>query len=120
MFLNDVPVTGTAGAKTYSLTSVVGGRSLRADPTKSSAEPNLLTISHQTSTKQGVPVDRHLVRFDEKHSTETPGEYLTVSAQLVIEVPRGLSATQAKEMVSRMVAFVGTAGYQDKLLNNEP
>lgn len=121
MFNNDIPLAGTSTTKTYSLTSVQGGKSIRADATAPLGEPRILTLSHQSVTRSYGTVDRHLVRLDETVSGVSPMPDVQISVQLVIEVPRETAtAAQVQDVVDRLEAFTGTAGYLAKLLNNEP
>jgi hypothetical protein len=66
--------------------------------------------------------DRHLVRIDKKF-TDTIQGAVTLSAYLVIQVPRGASivtSQEIKDIVGRVLACEQAAGALDKLLNNEP
>jgi hypothetical protein len=59
--------------------------------------------------------------LDETISGVSPAVDVQISVQLVIEVPRETAtAAQVKDVKDRLVSFLGTAGYVDKLLNSEP
>jgi hypothetical protein len=121
MFNNDITLAGTSTSKTYSLTSIQGAKALRFDATAPLGEPRSLTISHQEVTRSFGAADRHLVRLDETVSGTSPAPDVKISVQLVIEVPRETATfAQVQDVVDRLEAFTGTAGYLTKLLNNEP
>ncbi len=121
MYPTDITLMGTSTSKTYSLTSINGGKSLRNDATAPLGEPRMMTISHQAVSRASGTVDRHLVRLDETVSGVSPAPDVQVSVQLVIEVPRETAtAAQVKDVKDRLVAFLATSGYVDKLLNSEP
>jgi hypothetical protein len=121
MFNNDITLAGTSTSKTYSLISVQGSKAVRTDATATLGEPRTLTISHQQVTRSGVIVDRHLIRLDDVIPGVSPDPDVTPSVQLVIEAPRKTAtAAQIQDLVDRMEAFTGTAGYLTKILANEP
>ena len=121
MYPNDITLAGTSTSKTYSLVSVQGRKAERQDATAPLGEPRGLVISHQPVTRSWGAADRHLVRLDETVSGVSPAPDVQISVQLVIEVPRETAtAAQVKDVKDRLVAFLGTAGYVDKLLNSEP
>lgn len=121
MFNNDITLAGTSTSKTYSLVSIQGAKALRKDATAPLGEPRNLTISHQEVSRSYGTVDRHLIRLDDTISGVSPDPDVVVSVQLVIEVPRATAtAAQVQDVVDRLEAFTGTAGYITKLLNNEP
>jgi len=121
MFATDITLVGTSGSKTYSLQSITGGRSTRSDATAPLGEPRVLVISHQPANRSYGTVDRHLVRFDETISGVAPASDVVVNVNLTVEVPRETAtATQVKDVLSRLTAFLGVGANVDKLLNNEP
>lgn len=121
MYPNDITLAGTSTSKTYSLISVNGGKAIRNDATAPLGEPRSLTVSHQPVTRSAGAADRHLVRLDETVSGVSPAPDVQVSVQLVIEVPRETATVaQVKDVIDRLKSFITTAGYIDKLLNNEP
>jgi len=121
MYPTDITLAGTSTSKTYSLISIEGRKALRSDATAALDAPRGLTISHQVTTVSGVLVDRHLVRLDESIAGTAPAPDVTASVQLVIAAPREtITVAQIKDVLARLVSFIGTAGYTDKLLNNEP
>lgn len=123
MFNNDIALAGTSVTDTFSLQSVVGGKSIRSDATRAPGVPKLLTISHQVVTRSGYVADRHLIRIDETFEASSPETQTNVNAsmQLVIEVPRReVVAANIQNLVDQLEAFTGTAGYVAKILNSEP
>ena len=121
MYPTDITLAGTSTSKTYSLISIQDRKALRADATAPLGEPRSLTLSHQAVTRSWGAADRHLVRLDETVSGASPAPDVQISVQLVIEVPRETAtAAQVKDVKDRLVSFLGTAGYVDKLLNSEP
>jgi len=121
MFANDISLMGTSASKTYSLLSIAGGKSIRGDATAPLGEPRTLTFSHQVASRSFGSVDRHLVRFDETIAGVAPAVDVAASVQLVIEVPRETAtAAQIKDVLARLVTFLGVSANIDKLLNNEP
>jgi hypothetical protein len=121
MFNNDIALAGTSVTDTFSLQSVVGGKSIRADATATLGEPRTLTISHQEVSRAGGAADRHLIRIDRTFPGTSPDPDVVASVQLVIEVPRSyVTVAQVQNLVDQMEAFTGTAGYLAKILNNEP
>lgn len=121
MYPTDITLAGTSTSKTYSLISIEGRKAIRSDATATSDAPRGLVISHQPTTVQGVTVDRHLIRLDDTIAGVSPAPDVTVSWQLVGVVPRETSTVaQVKDVLARLVSMIGTAGYIDKLLNNEP
>jgi hypothetical protein len=112
---------GTSVSKTYSLTSITNGKSVRADATAPLGEPRTLVISHQSTSRSFGTVDRHLVGFDETVSGTAPNPDVVTKVQLVIEVPREtITAAQVKDVIARLVTFLGVGANIDKLLNSEP
>jgi hypothetical protein len=121
MFATDVTLAGTSVSRTYSLTSIANGKSIRADATAASGQPRTFVISHAPSVTSGVTVDRHLVRFDDTIAGVSPAPDATPTVQLVIGMPR-VTATvaQVKDIIDRLKAFLAVGANIDKLLNNEP
>jgi hypothetical protein len=121
MFALDIALAGTSTTKTYSLTSVDQGNSIRLDAAAALGEPNTLVIKHQVVKRTDYDADRHLVRLDHTFPGTSPDPDVVASVQLVIEAPRKVAtAANVKDLVTRLIAFLNAAGYQDKLLNNEP
>lgn len=121
MFNNDITLNGTSTPKVYSLTSVIGGKSVRADATQAPGLPRLLTIGHQAVNRSGYVADRHLVRLDLTQAGVSPDTDVQVSVQLVIEMPRRVTtAADVQDIVDQLEAFTGAAGYIAKVLNSEP
>lgn len=122
MFTNDITLVGDAAStRTYALTGVSDGKSIRANPLRSAALPERMTISHAPSKKGTLITDRHLVRFDNAVSDPLTGEVLTIGVYCVLEIPRNVNATAAvaKDMVTQLKNFL-SAGFVQQLLNNEP
>ena len=104
-----------------SLTSIANGKSVRADATAPLGEPRTLTFSHAQVTRSAGVADRHLVRFDETISGVSPNPDVVPSVQLVIEAPRDtVTVAQIKDVLARLVTFLGVGANIDKLLNGEP
>jgi hypothetical protein len=122
MFNNDIALAGTSVTDTFSLQSVVGGKSIRSDATATPGINRYLTISHQSVSRAWGAADRHLIRLDRAFSPAEEGDAVVqASVQLVIEVPRkDVSAAQIQNLVDQMEAFTGTSGYVAKILNSEP
>lgn len=122
MFNNDITLAGTSTSVTYSLRSVNGGKSIRADSAAAPGEPRLMTISHQEVTRPSGIVDRHLFRLDHHTPSSTlSGVNNVTSLQVVLEVPRtDIVLADVQDLVDRLEAFTGTAGNLAKLINNEP
>lgn len=122
MFTTDIVLAGeSSSTRTYSLRSIEGGNSIRANALAPVGESELLTIKHSSSiNKDGLAVERHLVRLDLQKVT-SEGKPANVSVYVVIEVPQDAVITAAivKDMRTQMVNFL-TLGNVDKLLNDEP
>jgi hypothetical protein len=121
MFNNDIALAGTSVTDTFSLQSITGGKSIRADAAAPVGVPRTLTISHQPVERSGGTADRHLVRIDRTFAGVSPQPDVVASVQLVIEVPRDVVvAADIQNLVDQMEAFTGAAGYVGKIINNEP
>lgn len=119
--LNPTTYGGANVAKSFDLVSINNLRSLSSVATESTTTPHTLTVSHQSSGSALV-VDRHLVRLDKTFSDPVKGP-ATLSAYLVLSVPRGTTVVtlqEIKDMVGRLIAFEQASGSLDKILNNEP
>jgi hypothetical protein len=117
----DVVVSSDGGTTdhTYSQISVVGGKSIRKDSTLELDVPALLTISHQVTGQGESSVARRMIRVDK--TLEESGEYATVSAHMVLTVPNVIvTKADVEAEVNKLVDFITTAGYLDKILNGEP
>jgi hypothetical protein len=119
--LNPTTFGGANVAKSFDLVSIDSYRSLSSVAAEATTTPHTLTVSHSQSGKD-VVTDRHLVRLDKTFSDPILGPQ-TLSAYLVISVPKGTSVItlqEIKDMVGRLIAFEQTAGALDKILNREP
>lgn len=121
MFNTDLVLTGVGGVPTtYSLTSIVDGKSVRANSAATLGEPNTLTISHGPRNGSPDSPQRHLVRLDLTDSN-ADGKKATGTAYLVIESPMAIvTAAQIKDLVVQLINFINGAGNLDRVLNNEP
>jgi hypothetical protein len=121
MFTFDITLTGdSASTRTYSLKSVVEGNALRASAAAPLNAPETMTIKNGTSSRGGIALDRHLVRFD-LTKINAAGLPVQASVYLTIEVPRdsAITAAMIKDMRTQMTNFVTDANVA-KLLNSEP
>jgi hypothetical protein len=120
MFANDVTVTGTSVAVTYSLRSVKDGNSIRNDATVALDSPKAMLVKHEAITKGTLKSDRHLVRFERTAPQGTTLLPVLASAHVVIDAPRDtITAAQVLDLIDQLRNFL-TAGNVTKLLNNEP
>lgn len=121
--INPGTTGGASANSTYvSLGLPQGDASIRRVAATAATAPETLTVKHSMVTRKGtVKVDRHLVRFDSTFNDTLLGAQ-TVSAWLVVEVPRGVSAigsTQYNEVLGRLHAFLALSGVKTKLYNGE-
>lgn len=124
-FNPDISVTGATGeVSVYSEISLTNGKSIRRDSGRELATPSVLTISHELSGKAPNVSDRHLVRFDHTVASPQPDsiDVATVSAYLVLQVPRGRIITKevVVDVLAKLMSFLSPAEHVDKLLNGEP
>jgi len=121
MFAFDITLAGdSSSTRTYSLKSVVEGSSLRGAATAPLNAPETLSIKNQKSSRGGIPLDRHLVRFD-LTKINASGAPVTASVYQTMEVPEDSVFTAAiiKDMRTQMINFMSDANVA-KLLNGEP
>lgn len=90
----DVAINGTTHH--YSLTSLVDNRSVREEVGTNLSLPTTLTISRNSTGKGNRAVDSYLLRLDMTYATEVDASSnvqstQTMSAYLVVKVPRGIS-----------------------------
>lgn len=81
----------------YSLTSLVENRSIREEIGTNLSLPTTLTISRNSSGKGNRAVDSYLLRLDMTYATEVDASSnvqstQTMSAYLVVKVPRGIAS----------------------------
>lgn len=91
----DVAINGTTHH--YSLTSLVENRSVREEIGANLSLPTTLTISRNSTGKGNRAVDSYLLRLDMTYATEVDASsnvqsVQTMSAYLVVKVPRGISS----------------------------
>jgi hypothetical protein len=123
MFNNDITLAGDASStRTYSLTSIVDGKSIRSVAALTGLESEVLTISHVLENpKDKLSSERHLVRLDLTKVDTTSGVAYTGSVYVVVvEPPLGVTSTMLKDMRTQIVNFFATSGYFDRVLNKEP
>lgn len=120
MFNTYITLAGDASSsQTYSLQSILDGKTIRADAVRGPALPRTMTMGHSTVKRGSDTVDRHLVRLD-RTELNALGVPQNASVQLVIELPRtGPTATHLQDMVTQMKNHL-TAGNVTKMLNAEP
>lgn len=122
MLATDITLAGDSSSlRTYSLRSIVDGNSVRGASTAPLDQPETLSVKHQTSTKESVVYDRHLIRFDLGKIHSVTGRPVNISIQTVVEVPRDSSATVAmvRDIRTQLVNFMSNANL-DKVLAREP
>jgi hypothetical protein len=119
--LNPTSFGGANVAKSFDLVTINAYRSLSSVAAEATTTPHTLTVSHQQSGTSLV-TDRHLARLDKTFTDPVKGP-VTLSAYVVLSVPRGTTVVtlqEIKDMIGRLIAFEQQAGGLDKLLNNEP
>lgn len=121
MFTDPQTLTGDAASShAYALRSILDGKSLRAVATAPVNAPETLTLSHQVSSRGGIPLDRHLVRLD-LTKINALGVPVVISFYVTIEVPQDaiVTAAMVKDMRTQMTGFLVDANLT-KILNGEP
>lgn len=121
--LNPSTHGGTGGDLTYSEVAYInsGEGKLRRVSATASTAPDELTISHREQPGK-VKADQHLVRIDTVFSDPVLGP-VTLSSWVVMRVPKGTSVVSVagiKDQLGRLIHFLRTTGYVEKLLNSEP
>lgn len=120
-FADDVQLNDGTSTPTYSIVSLLGGKSIRKDSSQDLNTPAALTISHQVNGSGTAAVARRMVRLDKTLEDGTSGEIATASVHLVLTVPNSvITKADIQLEVNKLVDFITTAGYLDKLLNGEP
>ena len=109
------------GSVTYSLSSLSDSGSKRAVSALANTNPQTLTINHQISKKGNYSRRRTVVRIDGTVDDADEG-LVPYGAYTVVDAPIGTAVTSANvtAAVGRLLAFLSTSGYVDKLLNGEP
>jgi hypothetical protein len=123
MFDTNLVINDGTSDRTYALTSIVDGKSIRRDASATLGEPRTLTISHgKRNPKDPESPDRHLVRLDVvDHDAE--GVAHTASAYIVVENPvNGLfSVAQLRALLLSVLNAVGDDSVRfPKFMNSEP
>jgi hypothetical protein len=122
MFDTDLVLNDADVDRTYSLKSIVDGKSIRGALGGTLGEPRTLTISHgKRNPKDPSSPDRHLVRLDRvKHDAN--GVPQTASCYLVLENP--VDGTFTELELHRLAFAINNAVASDprfaKFVNNEP
>lgn len=124
MFPNDTPnITDGTNNHVYSLTSMGSGdeiSSVRREAAAPADQPARLTIKHQTSGTDIGTKYSSLVRFD-RVVEDANGNQGTVECYMVLRwPPKVCTAATAQKSINELVAFLGIAGYKDKITNLEP
>lgn len=117
----DITLAGDASSSTtYSLVSVAGGNSLRADAAAPLGSPRNLQLKTSEEKQGKVGVRRHLIRLDRTQVDAVTGEVAVVSAYVVLVNPTRITTTaQLLDMVTQLKNFLSTANLT-KVLNGEP
>lgn len=97
MLPNEVPVIIGGGTHYYSLTSLAENRSVRQEIGTNLSLPQSMTVSRNTTGKGNKAIDSYLIRLDSTVATEVDASSnvqasQTLSAYIVIKVPRGIAA----------------------------
>lgn len=101
MLPNEMPVVISGTTHSYTLQSLVDGRSTRRALTDTNLSlPRTLTVAHNTTGKGNKAIDSYLLRLDEVIASETDANSFvqqtnTLSVYLVVKVPRGLADGKA-------------------------
>lgn len=128
LILNPSAFGGANVNKTYSLVLPLGtDTSIRRVSATSATLPETLKIAHQRQQVINpgfapLVYNQHLIRFDTAFNSAIFGQG-TESAWFVIRNAVGVTefTTQNRlDQIGRLLAFEQTAGYLDKILNNEP
>jgi hypothetical protein len=120
--LNPTTYGGANVAKSYDLVDLQDSRSVSRVAATATTTPETVTISHVVSGSGLSIADRHLVRLD-KTFTDPIAGVVTLSAYMVLQVPRGTSVVtlqEIKDCVGRLLALEQASGALDKILNREP
>lgn len=122
MLATDLTLTDAGGNTTYSLVSILDGRSIRRDATATMGLPKDLIISHNVEKRGELVIDRHLVRLERTVADATdPSKLATGRVSLVLEVPRTIvTEAQILGLYVQLDSLMDAAGVFDKLLNSEP
>lgn len=119
-FSDDITLNDGAADQTYSITSMIGGKSIRKDASQELSTPAVLSISHQVNGQGPSAIARRMVRLDRTLSSNE-GEMATVSAHIVLTVPNSvITKADVSAEVAKLINFLQGAGNLDKLLNGEP
>lgn len=119
MFSPDITLNDGAVDHLYSQTSLVGGTSVRVDPTTELNVPSVLTISHVKKGTGSQMADRHLVKL-ETSTVDSAGVIRKGSVYVVMDIPRStFNADLVFGMVTQVKGFL-TSTNVTKLLHNEP
>jgi hypothetical protein len=124
MFDPNLAVTDGTTPKTYSLQSIVDGKSVRSNAAVPPSTPQILTVSHsKRNPKDLTSADRHLVRFDVTKVDSVSGDSQTLSVYTVIEMPETqFVQADVQDLILRLYHFFSDTTYAGlaKILNNEP
>lgn len=123
MYPTDTPnISDGTSNHVYSLVSLGADKveSVRRETAAAADQPAHLTIKHQVIGTGDSSVNSSLVRFD-RVVERADGTQGTVSAYLVFRwPPKVCDAATAQKSLNELIAFLGIAGYKDKLTNMEP
>lgn len=121
MFGIDITLAGDASSsQTYSVVDVDGGNSIRRNSAAPSDAPQVMTIKHESYTRDGVAGARHLVRLDRSRAQATTLKQVQGSVYVVIDAPANTVTTaDLKDMFTQIKNHL-TAGNIDKIINGEP
>lgn len=98
MLNTDLALVGNGSTVTYSLTSIVDGKSIRKNAAGVVGQPQTLTISHGVKNQKDPKSPyRHLFRLDHTKQHAVTGADETASIQLVLEIPQSATFDDAAQ-----------------------
>lgn len=121
MFTTSLTVLGdSSSSRVYDLRSILNGTAIRGVAAAPANAPEILTISHSTSSRNGIPLDRHLLRLD-LTKINSDNKPVMASVYCVIEVPQDTVITLAiiKDMRTQLKNLLDDTNTA-KLVNSEP
>lgn len=127
MIANDLVLNpGAYGGVSANLTYVLVGypsptSSLRRVQATALTEPNSLLVSHQAVTRNGLTVNRHLIRHDRTLIDPLLGS-VKASVWQTWEIPQGTTVftpAVCKDMIGRLTATHMVVGATDAILAGE-
>jgi len=125
MIATSLALVGSTSTLTYSLISIVDGKSIRSDATAPLGAPRTLTVSHgKRNPKDSKSPDRHMVRLDWTKQNTVTGADESLSAYFVLENPISstFTDTEVEDMKNQLINFLaGSSGAVfNQFQNSEP